>query len=299
MSTKMVRTMMFKVWLKTTILVVFATMQVRGAAAQTTAVSSQLQFDAVSIRANKSGRLSGNLSMPPDGDGLIVRNVPLQRVVEFAFNFRFDDLVYGGPNWARSERYDVIAKVAEADLPAYHKLSVDQQRAMLQVVLRERCGLRAHLESKEIPVYALVVVKGGSRMRELKANDPVPGPTTGPNGEIAHEDAIFTSRGQLRSEGVNLGALAFALSGAHLGRPVIDRTGLKGSYVFTLQWEPDQDSDPSSTSAGVQSGAPSSLESSRLPIFTAIQQQLGLRLDPMKAPMNGLQIDQMERPSDN
>lgn len=255
--------------------------------------SPMLQFDVVSVKLNKSGRTSGSLSMEPGGNGLIARNVPLERVVEFAFDFRYDDLISGAPAWARSERYDIFAKVAESDLPVYHKLSIGEQRAMLQSVLKSRCRLEAHLEPKMVPVYALVVSKSGQKMKEVK--DAERAPIKGPDGQLTQEEALFTTPGGLRGEGVPMVALALALSGARLGRPVLDRTGLTARYDFNLEWTPEQSVSPSPGIVDRQSEG----DSSKPSIFTAVQEQLGLKLEASTGSVLSLSIERLERPLEN
>ena len=263
--------------------------------AQIGPVPANIGFDAVSIRADRSGQPFGSLSMLPEGDGLIARNVSFQRLIEFAFDFRIDELVTGAPDWARSEKVDVVAKVAEADLDVYHKLSTAQQRSMLRKVLEQRCKLVAYTTPREVPTYELVQAKSGPTMRRLGDQDLLPEPPLGPNGEKTHEEPIFIKRGQIQSEGVTLSVLALALSNSHLGRPVVDKTGLTGKYAFSLQWDPDLELGRSSSPTELQSSTNSANED----IFTALRSQLGLRLVPARNVVTGLQIDHLERPSDN
>jgi uncharacterized protein (TIGR03435 family) len=143
---------------------------------------------------------------------------------------------------------------------------LDQVRVMLQNLLADRFKLKLHRESKELPIYALVATKNGPKLTES-----APGT----------QGSIGMSQGHLSGKSVPVAALADRLSGAvfQLGRPVLDRTGISGLYDFTLNWVPD-DSAPS--------------------LFTALQEQLGLRLEPQKGPVEVLVVDSMERkPSAN
>lgn len=263
--------------------------------AQRSPAPATVMFDAVSIRANTSGQPFGSLSMPPEGNGLLARNVSFQRLVEFAFDFRIDELVTGAPDWARSEKVDVLAKVAESDLDAYHKLSIAQQRSMLQKVLEDRCKMLAYTTLREVPIYELTQTKSGPKMRRLGDQESLPESPMGPNGEKTHEEPIFIKRGQIRSQGVTLSVLALALSNSHLGRPVVDKTGLTGKYVFSLEWDPDREF---GTSTQLLENS-SSNDSVNEDIFTAVNKQLGLRLLPAKDSLTGLQIVHLERPSNN
>ncbi len=144
--------------------------------------------------------------------------------------------------------------------------SLEQVRVMLQNLLADRFKLKLHRESKELPIYALVATKNGAKLTES---------APGTHGSIG------MSQGHLSGKSVPVAALADRLSGAvfQLGRPVLDRTGISGLYDFTLDWVPD-DSAPS--------------------LFTALQEQLGLRLEPQKGSVEVLVVDSMERkPSAN
>jgi len=153
----------------------------------------------------------------------------------------------------------------------------------LRSLLADRFQLALHSETKEQPVYALVVNKGGPKLQE----------STEPRGLIRK-----MGRGTLKAQAVELGMLALNLSN-ELGRSVFDKTGLAGKYDFELKWAPSQDS-------AAQLGAPPQTAEFALPadpdgpsIFTALQEQLGLRLESGKGPVEVLVIDRAERPSKN
>jgi bla regulator protein blaR1 len=129
------------------------------------------QFDVVSIKLNRSGEPRGILQISPDGDRVIVVNAPMFRVVQFIFDMQRNDLVVGAPDWMRTERWDIEAKVAPDDLAAFHALTFAQQKRMLEAVLMERCKMAAKVAKKEVPVYALVVAKGGIKMQALKPGE--------------------------------------------------------------------------------------------------------------------------------
>jgi uncharacterized protein (TIGR03435 family) len=213
----------------------------------------------------------------------------MQRIIQFAFNFRRDDLVLGAPDWARSERYDVLAKVAGADVAAYRGMKEEQRRAMLQAVFAERCKMQAHREPRDIPIYALVVAKNGPKMKQAQPGDPAP-VVMDRDGHPTHEDALYRLPGQIKAQQVPMTSLALALSASGLGRQVVDKTGLTGKYDLTLQWTPEQ---------GSSGDAAPPVEASGPSIFTAIQEQLGLKLESEKAPVEALVIDHLERPTEN
>lgn len=237
-----------------------------------------LEFDVVSVRPNHSGAESmGNGSAPMD-DGWTITNMPPEEMLHWAFGLFLSDEIAGLPEWAKHERYDVKAKVSDADVAAFRKVVDPVQRApMLQKILVDRFHRKYHYEMKELPVYALVVGKNGIRMTEIQ-------PAIGPNG-MKDGGGRQLGRGQMRSMGQPMKPLVNQLT-MELRRVVVDRTGLKGFYNFTLRWAPDDGAPPEGDVA-----APS--------IFTAVQEQLGLKLEATKAPVQVLVIDYLERPSAN
>jgi uncharacterized protein (TIGR03435 family) len=241
--------------------------------------ATQLTFDVVSIKPNHTGPGPAMIVSPPDSDQIIVRNASLRMIIGEAYNIRLHDLITGLPGWADSEGYDMEAKIAESDAAAFHSLLPMQRNPMLQSVLASRFHMVSHFETKELPAYALVVVKRsqktGPKLTEIQ-------PGLLPNG-LKDPGGINMSRTEITAAGADILNLLHVLQ-LQVGRPVVDRTGLTGHYNFLLKWTPDQDS--ASPDAG-----PS--------IFTAIQEQLGLKLEPVKAPIPILVVDHIERPSDN
>lgn len=180
-----------------------------------------------------------------------------------AYNMRYDQ-VSGGAPWANSEHFDVVIQ-GEGDA----RLSEDQIRAMLRNLLGERFQLKVHRETRVLPVYLLVVGNTGGKLHSPDATGSGMSIRVGPQGtHIAARQATMQR-------------LAVALtSGA--GRPVIDRTGLDGQFSFTLDFVPD-----------------TAAEADLPGLITAVQEQLGLRLEPAKAPIDVLVIDEAARPSAN
>jgi uncharacterized protein (TIGR03435 family) len=279
-----------------TILVVPAAV---GAQAQPSAAAVQsategpavpkLAFEVVSIRRNTSGTREMTRQSASNTDNITMTNVPLALVVLYAYWINDPNMVAGLPDWAWSERYDVVAKVAPSDLPAYHALDKTQRPAMLQSVLAERFRLQTHHEIKDRPVYALVIAKGGSKLKEAQPGEAHPNADkANPNG-MSHGSTIFaTGPGQITGEAATMRDLALTLSDRgeqSLGRPVIDKTGLTGKYDFTLQLPPTISGDDAQQSVAA--------------LFTAVQEQLGLKLQPATSSTDYLVIDHIERPSAN
>jgi uncharacterized protein (TIGR03435 family) len=247
-----------------------------------------LEFDVVSIKQSKNNDAPMRHAFPPDGDSMTFTNTPLSMIILFLFNSDHPGLTRGLPDWTKTERYDITAKVTGPEVSQYQKLTLAQRKMMLQRVLADRFKLQIHGETMAIPVYDLVLSRSGSKMSRAEAED-VPA-----NGRVV----FFTGRGQLTGKGAKMADLAFALSDIGLGREVHDLTGLTGRYNFTLQFTPDQDAAPMSESGGQPQNA-SSPDALGPTLFTAIQEQLGLRLQSDKAPVESLVIDHIEKPSEN
>jgi uncharacterized protein (TIGR03435 family) len=258
----------------------------------TPGAAPKLSFDVVSIRRNISGSREMTRQSAADTDDITMTNVPLALVVFYAYHINDQNLATGIPEWAWSERYDLIAKVAASDLPAYHALTNTQRAAMLQAVLADRLKLQLHRETKDRPVFALVVAKGGPKLEQSKPGEAQPNTAKSNPGGFVHGATIFTTGpGQITGEAATMADLALSLSnrGAEsLGRPVVDKTGLSGKYDFTLQIAPES---AASGEGDAQQQATS--------LFTALEEQLGLKLQPAAAPTEYLVVDHIERPSVN
>jgi bla regulator protein BlaR1 len=265
-------------------------------------------FSVASVKPDKSGNGQTRFMFAPDG--LQGTNVPLRELLREAYGVQ-DKQISGAPDWLSSERYDVEGKLEK---PATEELShMDENQAaslrqhMLQALLAEQFKLAVHRETKEIPVYILVVAENGpkfqeSKFQESKSDDVGPG---GPKGQRMMR---ISRDGQLASQGTPMSLLVRLLS-EQVGRPVLDKTGLTGNYDFALQWKPDpslvnptpmfKGEDGQLKSGQQEDTGTSSTESSKPSIFTAIQGQLGLKLEPQKAPIETLVIDHSEPPAEN
>lgn len=255
-----------------------------------------LTFEVASIKPSAPDARGTMLQIQPGG-GLRVTNATLRMLITQAYDVR-DFQVSGGPGWINSERYDITARsehLAGADnLPDDLRKMTDEQRktvgeqmrVRLLALLADRFQLKIHRETKEQPVYALVVGKNGPKFQEAKEG-------------AANRGRMRMGRGQLTGEGVQIQFLTVALSN-QVGRPVLDRTGLKGNYDFKLDWtpEPGQGGGPFGTPPpGVD--APPPPDPNGPSLFTAIQEQLGLRLESQKGPVDMIVIDSVEKASEN
>jgi uncharacterized protein (TIGR03435 family) len=212
--------------------------------------------------------------------GLSVKNMPVQMLLRNAFGLE-DDRILGAPAWVKTSRFDIEAKVAESDIPMVRNMTVNQRREMLRPFLEERFGLKFHYESRTLPVYVLVTGKNGSKMKPFQ-----------PPGDPAKNGLRSTGRGHLNAQGIPMAILVSELAN-DVGRTVLDETKLDGKYDFTLEWQPDDALPMAASDNGL---AQDSVGSS---LFTAVQEQLGLKLEPRKGPISVLVIDHIEAPSPN
>ncbi len=244
-------------------------------------------YEISTVRVNKTNVGGSRLMFTPDG--LDVSGVPLLMLLREAYSVQ-DDQIIGAPSWAGTERFNIEAKVDGVDVPALKKLAPEQRRAMMPPVLEEHFKLKYHHETKELPAYVLVVAKGGSK---LKMSEPDPLTPDGPKGT----HMMRMGRGDITAKGISVANLKEVLS-QQLGRAVVDQTGLNGNYDFELKWTPDDHSGGmfKGPDGGHQEAAP---ESSGPSIFTAVEEQLGLKLESRKVPMETLVIDHIEMPSEN
>jgi uncharacterized protein (TIGR03435 family) len=174
----------------------------------------------------------------------------------------------------------------------------------MQALLADRLKLKLSHDSKELPVYALVVAKNGPKLQEAKPGDTYPNGIKAPDGKPAGGAGMMRmGPGQLTGQGLPMESLAQLLS-EQLGRTVLDKTGLKGKYDFTMTWTPDPNEGMMRMGPGPGPGGPPNNDaalpdSSGPSLFTAIQEQLGLKLDSTKGPVDILVVDHVEKPSEN
>jgi uncharacterized protein (TIGR03435 family) len=249
------------------------------------------EFDVVSIKPNKSG--SGMFRSMTIPDGIRAENAPLIMLIRQAYGLfnSNDDLISRIPDWAKSDRFDIEAKVAGADVDDLKKLTRDQRGQMLQALLEDRFKLKAHRETMERPIYSLVVAKGGAKLKPATEGDTYPNGIKGPDG-AAHGGMIRMGRTQFTVQAIAIADLLSSLTQI-TGRTVLDKTGLTGKYDISLEWTLDDATlvAPDGSRLDVSASGPN--------IFTAIQEQLGLKLEAGKGPVEGLVIDRLEKPSEN
>ncbi|MGD0221946.1 MAG: TIGR03435 family protein [Terriglobia bacterium] len=276
--------------------------QARAQSAPTAAALSP-SFEVASIKPNRSGDMRIGIRFQPGR--FTTTGATVKQLIAIAYDVR-DFQVTGGPSWITSDEYDIDAKEPDGLSEELSKLSPDQRHEkmglLIQSLLADRFGLKVSHATKEYPVYALVVAKNGPKLQEAKAGDTYPNGMKGPDGHaLGHGGMMRMGPGELTGQGVPVTFLVQQLA-QQLGRNVLDRTGLKGNYDFTLKWTPDQ------SSAGMMQGPPGGgpppdnappPDASGPSVFTAVQEQLGLKLESTKGPVDILIIDHVEQPSEN
>jgi uncharacterized protein (TIGR03435 family) len=206
-------------------------------------------------------------------------NTTLSDMLTFAYDLHAKQ-IEGGPDWLNKDKYDVTAKPDGEGQP-----NSKQWKVMLQKLLADRFQLKFHREKKELPVYAIVIAKSGSKLTKSEGD---------PNGLPG---LFFRGLGDLPARNANMTDFAGLLQAAVLDRPVVDQTGLSGRFDFELKWTPDESQ---FTSLGPHVPAPAADNPNAPPdLFTAMQEQLGLKLESTKAPVDVLAIDGVQKPSAN
>jgi uncharacterized protein (TIGR03435 family) len=186
--------------------------------------------------------------------------------------------ISGGPAWIESEHYDIVA-VTPGEVRPTH----DEQMSMLRSLLADRFKLTFHREQKVFSIYELTVAKNGPKLKVS---------TGSPDDPPALISTVYPQRIVMPARNATMSDLARLMQRAILDRPVVDKTGLSGKYDFDLEWAPDE------TQFGGEVPA-ASADAPSAPLFSAIQQQLGLRLEATRGPVAALVVDTAERPSAN
>jgi bla regulator protein BlaR1 len=223
----------------------------------------------------------------------------LKDLIKYGYDMRSDEQLAGGPRWMSTDFFEVRAKASEADIKAINKLywqrQIDQTRLMVQSLLVDRFQLKAGIQHQEREVYALVVAKGGPKFREV-ALSPFPPPGT-PPPPGAHLPSIgWAGPNTVSATAWPMSEMPFFLTGnfPEIGnRLVIDQTGLKANYDFVLNGVSRPSRQPANPSPATPEG------DATTSIFTALQEQLGLKLELRKAEVEVLVIEDAERPSEN
>ncbi|HEY1580137.1 MAG TPA: TIGR03435 family protein [Terracidiphilus sp.] len=252
------------------LVVVISAIGAASQAAPSTPPATPKTYEVVSIKPTDPGVRGASVQGLPDGFRDI--NMRIEIFVEGAYDMPNGDHTVGMPSWAKSQGYDIEAKVDAGTAEAWKSLSNKerwkQEQPLMQAMLADRCKLKVHFETKEMPAYNLVIAKGGLKMKEAALDE---------------KTTESMRDGDLTVRAMPIENLIYAIPSD--GRLIIDKTGLGDKkFDFDLKWTPenrrvDGDSGPS--------------------LFTALEEQLGLKLVPSKAPGKILVIDHIEKPSPN
>jgi uncharacterized protein (TIGR03435 family) len=269
-----------------------------------TVVSDLPKYDVASIKPNKTGDGRVRFMMTPDGISL--QGAPMRILLPQAFGVE-EDRILGEPDWVKSSRFDIEAKVEPENAPKLKDLKADQRNAMMLQLLVDRFNLKYHHEQRELPMYALVVAKSGLKMKATKADQneaeddappkDAPKQGDGPQPRMGRH-MLMMNPGHLESTGTSTEMLAHLLS-RQLSRTVVDRTGLPGEYDFTLDYTPDNMPMPAH---GAAEGGPKpemQIDPGGPSIFTAVEEQLGLKLEATKGMVDVIVIDHIDLPTEN
>ena len=237
-------------------------------------------FEAATVKLNKSSSFGSQSSF--NNGRYSATNIALKNLMNYSAYGVPEPRILGGPKWLDSERFDIEAKVDGSTVDQMRTLSREQRKlqmqAMFQQLLADRFKLAVHWETRELPVYALAVAKSGPKLQV----------STKPGSGTSSGNGLFTA------EGMTLAEIAQSLTqelATELGRVIIDKTGIAGRYDVTLKWTPETNGAPADNGTEDAGSGPS--------IFTALQEQLGLKLESTKGPVQVLVIDHVEMPSEN
>lgn len=258
----------------------------------------------------KPAPYSNRMSMQAMPNGYRIENVELSFMIQNAYGANSDAQLLGGSDALLHQHFDVQTKIDPSDAAQMKTLSKEDWRRrmalMMQALLRERFHLKMHVETRELPIYALEVAKGGPKFQPTAppAPEPATEPESGtqPPDQVTHRPSRPTStirisptKAEMSVSGGTMKQLAMMLTvqGEAGNRVIFDRTGLTGKYDWHLEWTPEG-------MGMAQKGDDGSPPDSDAPgLFTALQEQLGLKLEPQKGPVQVVVIDHLEPPTPN
>ena len=236
---------------------------------------SALVYDVASIKPNPQG--PGSVRISINLDVYAATNVSLMDLLRNAFDLR-PGMLSGQPKWADANRFDIRAKILDATAEQLKAITPEDRKRMLRVLLADRFHLVTHTESKTLAIYELLQAKGGAKVTAIapeNRNDAFAGVSSG---------GLSVRNGNLIGHYLPMKSLADFLS-FQVDRPVLDKTSLDGKYNLQLTWTRDD--------------APATDDSVAPPLFKALEEQLGLRLQSAKDPVETLVVDHVELPTEN
>lgn len=266
--------------------------------AQVDALAKTARFEVVSIHPSDPDSHRMRIGMGPDAR-FVAEGITIKRLVCMAYNIQDFQLV-DAPGWFTSQPFAIQAK-SEADVEEqFPKLSDEQKmqvgRQMVQAMLADRFKLSMRPDTKEVTILGMVIAKNGPKLHEATPGDTYANGLKERDG-TGHAGMVRFDGGHLTAQGMKLDNLASFLSG-QLNQIVQNKTGLDGKYDFTLEWSPAADRTAGPPPTGGEGGAPASGEAGTS-VFTAINEQLGLKLEPQKSSVAVYVVEKAEQPTDN
>lgn len=244
---------------------------------QTPAVKEP-EFEVASIKPSMPGDRSGRFATMRGAHEFVVKNYTVRYLISFAYNVP-QRLISGGPSWIDSDLYDILAAT-----PGDNRPTVEEQMLMARKLLAERFKVTFHREQKELPVYILAVARTGSKLKDSAAP---------PDSQPDLVNRVFPNRILLPARNATMAQFVSIIQRAVLDRPVLDKTGLPGKYDFDLEWTPEE----TQFGGAFPAVKPEAVEKPFL--STALQEQLGLRLESGRGSVETIVIDTAEKPSEN
>jgi uncharacterized protein (TIGR03435 family) len=268
-------------------------------AAQAPDPNAAYVYEAASVKPNKSGQQGSSIRRFPGGR-LQATNMPLRALITFAYQVQGFQLV-DDPAWIRNETFDIVAKMEGDPPPVPPGQGPDPHMVAMRSLLADRFKMSVHRETREMDIYALVLARPDGKlgpalkpttqdcaaMAAAARGGPPPGPPPGPNGPVVC--GMRGLPGRLVAGAMPMTLLASNLSG-QVQRIVVDRTGLNGAWDFDMTFAPER---PLNAPPGVEFPA---ADPNAPSLFTALQEQLGLRLHSTKGPVDVLVVDRIEQP---
>ncbi|HWE84498.1 MAG TPA: TIGR03435 family protein [Terracidiphilus sp.] len=247
---------------------------------KTMAADADPSLEVATIKPSEPGRQGKGFGYR--GTQFVTFNTNMNDLIAFAYGLHAKQII-GAPDWFGTDLFDIDGK---PDVPG--RPSIQQMESMMRKLLTDRCALKFHHEQKELSVYAVRLGNGGPKMSKT---------TAGPNDP---QGFGFRGLGDLGVRNLTMAEFATWMQSSVMDKPVMDQTGLKDKYDFTLKWTPDDSQfaqfrgavAPAPQPAGENPNAPPSL-------YTAVQEQLGLKIEATKAPDDVIVIDHVEKPSPN
>lgn len=243
------------------------------------AANADPSFEVATIKPSKPGQQGKGFGFR--GRQFITMNTNLNDLIAFAYGLHAKQIV-GAPDWFGTDLYDIAGV---PDVPG--RPNIKQSGIMMQKLLADRFQLKFHHEQKVLSVYTITVAHGGPKMKKSTA-----GPDDG-------EGFMFRGLGDLIVRNMTMAGFATWMQSGVMDRPVVDQTGLKDRYDFTLKWTPDESQFAQFRGTGVKMPAATNDPNAPPGLYTAIQEQLGLKMEATKAPDDVIVIDHVEKPSAN